>query len=216
MNGKESSSVPNNGMLSPVIRVRASPAHINLSLSSTAAAKLSIEFTLCGSRAITIFIYDTLLSLSRSDDLFIHRTFSFNDIDTGAKYKPSVIDDIRINNYYNYVLSYTNAHNFITLYPGTPYIIDRVLRPRSDDAVSRADPNPMQPGCSYRMHLPDSSKKQHLWWTWGRKWQVLRWRWWPFGAVKDIYNFVCLHRGREDLAEVEFVWEGDCVVDITD
>ena len=41
---------------------------------------------------------------------------------------------------------------------------------------------------------------------------MFRWRWWPFGEVKDIYNFVGSHIGREDLGEVEFIWEGDNVV----
>ena len=63
---------------------------------------------------------------------------------------------------------------------------------------------------------PTLRKKQHLWWTWGRKWEILRWRWWPFGAVNDIYDFVCSHKGKEELAEVEFVWEGDCVVHVVD
>ena len=215
MNEKESSRILNDGMLSPVISIRASPSHTNLSLSSTAAAKLTVEFTLRGSRPITIFIYDTLLSPLGSYSL-IHRTFSFIDIKTGARYKPPIIDDMRIIDYRDYQLTYTNAHNFITLYPDTPYIVDRGLRPRRDDVLYRPDPSPMQPGHSYRMHLPDSSKKEHLWWAWGRKWQVLRWRWWPFGEVKDIDDFVCSHKGKEDLAETEFVWEGDCVVDITD
>ena len=46
---------------------------------------------------------------------------------------------------------------------------------------------------------------------------MLRWRCWPFGEVKDRYDFVLNHRGKQDLAEVELVREGEkCVFDITD
>lgn len=153
MDEKESTSILNNVELSPVISTRASPAHIDLSLSSATATKISIEFTLCSSRPVTIFVYDTLLSPPPSGPNLIHRTFSFNDTISGAKYKPPIIEGMRILDYDGYMLSYTNANKFLTLYPNAPCIIDREFWPKATDGDN------MEPGRSYRMYLAESAKK---------------------------------------------------------
>lgn len=36
------------------------------------------------------------------------------------------------------------------------------------------------------------------------------------GAVGDVYDFVLLHKDWDELAEVEFIWEGDCVAHVED
>ena len=74
----------------------------------------------------------------------------------------------------------------------------------------------MEAGHSYRMRLSEYAKRQNLWWSWGRKWQILRWRWWPFGQIKDVGDFVLYKKGLDELAEVVYIWEGDCVIDVID
>lgn len=219
MDEKGSSSVLDNAELFPVISVQASPAHVNLSLSSpiTAAAKISIQFTLHGSQPVTIFVYNTRLSPPPGDHLFIHTTFDFIDAVSGTRYKPpAILCGLIIEDYRDYLLSYTNANNFLTLYPNTPHIIEHTLWPQADDGDTHGDPHNMEAGRSYRMCLADSAKKQHLWWRWGRKWQILRWWWWPFGDVKDVDDFVSGYKEKDKLTEVQFVWQGDCVVHVTD
>lgn len=206
------SSASNNIGLSPIISVRASPAHVNVTFSSAfaAAPTVSIGFELRGSRPVTIFNYNTLLSP------LIHYDFSFRDTISGARYKPSIVERQMVIPDSLWAISYTNAHNFITLYPNTPYTVDCKLWPKADDGNSHTYLQNMEPGRTYRMSSKESDRKQHLWWMWGRKWQVLRWRWWPFGKVKDVYDFVCLHKRKDEVGQVEFVWEGDCVVHVTE
>lgn len=70
----------------------------------------------------------------------------------------------------------------------------------------------MEAGESYQIKLKPDSESQQLWWSHGRKWQVLRWSSWPFGKPFNIYDFVCSHKGRDTLAPVQFSSDAHCIV----
>jgi hypothetical protein len=79
-------------------------------------------------------------------------------------------------------VSYHNEHNFITLYPGVCHNV------RAQFLTDRRAMVPLEAGHSYHLDFYPSWATSHILWQLGRKWQVLRWRAWPFGKPTHAYD----------------------------
>lgn len=190
----------------PRIHISLSPGEPELAIELCCATKINIDFTLESPGPITLFVFDQILRRihSYSD---INGQFDFVNAENGSLYVPSMVDVCSINHPKLYEVSYANSHNFLTLHTGVPY---RLQIPLHLDP--RHERTPMKTGEPYQMKLKPDSSSQHLWWAKGRKWQVLRWSIWPFGSPHNIMDFVCSHKGRENLAPVQFSCDNNLLV----
>ena len=179
-----------------------------LGVRSSSTTKINVDFLLESPGLVTYFVLNTILR-PVPDTLTIHAHFDFVNTETGALYGTAMIDVTRIINPDDYEVSYANSHNFLTLYTGGPYRLQRPLQPDP-----RFDSKPMKVCDLYRIKLNPESMSQHLWWSEGRKWQVLRWLVWPFGSPHNIYDFVCSHKDRGRLGTVRFSCDESFIVSV--
>ena len=148
-------------------------------ISLTPPAELSIQLTYVLRHPVmpmTMLPEDTILK-SQTHPTILHHSLELINQDNDQKYGRTIIDECRIIDHRDSQLSYTNEHNFLTLYPGVPHEVTQVARFWADD------PQPLQADSTYRVGYA-APPAIRLWWMYGRKWQVLRWRNWPGGHMK--------------------------------
>ena len=190
----------------PRISIHVSPGQPQLETTLDAATKINIDFVLESDGPVTLYVDRTILCPWSGSDT-IHGDFDFVNTKDGTLYGPAISEAVLILDPNDYEVSYANSHRFVTLYTGVPYRLERILR-----TFPGFESKPMEAGESYQIKLKPDSESQQLWWSHGRKWQVLRWSSWPFGKPFNIYDFVCSHKGRDTLAPVQFSSDDHCIV----
>jgi hypothetical protein len=90
------------------------------------------------------------------------------------KHEPLVVDLNLIDDHRDEELSYHNERYFITLYPGLSRVVEHMFLPHSRDGV------PLEAGHEYRIDFDPAYSASHTRWDYERKWQVLKWRIYPF------------------------------------
>jgi hypothetical protein len=193
----------------PKIQVQISPDHPLLSVSPSGPTPLFLEFVLQSQGPITVYVPNTILRPALSPGT-IHGSFEFVDTLSGTQYLPPTVDVHYIVDPADYEVSHKNADKFVTLWPGVPYRVERLV------GLAKYATTPMKVGRSYRVDLGSYQTSQHIWWSSGRKWQVLRWGWWPWGEAKSVCDYVCRFPGAEKLPEIEFECVKTCTVTVVE
>ena len=149
------------------------------SFSSQTPLKISLSFTLQSpSPPITFHVKGTIF---QRNSLYgqVHEHIKFMDVASGEPYQPTISEVQKLPPPpWENELSYRNAQDYETLYPGRPYIVERNFKP------GLVENDPMQPGHQYKFVLDPETESMETWWAYGEKWQVLKWPRWPFGNVQ--------------------------------
>ena len=156
------------------LSIHAPPA---FSLSSRHAFPIQLTFVLRSPSIPVTILPDYSIFKTRKHSDTLDRSLNIVNQTSGQKYGRSEVDYTMIRNYRNYELAYRNEHSFLSLLPGVPHTVTHLVHFLSHD------PRPLQAGETYRIECAAPEGIYRLWWTYGRKWQVLRWRGWPGGYV---------------------------------
>ena len=167
----------------------------SISLSGGTPMAIKITFVLEeGFPPLTIYTLRTLFS-----DWPHHGPHDLSFVDTESKetYQPRRFD-IRAN--YDprmFDIAYRNKRYFTTLHPTEPFSFSRGWWP----PLIGHNLVPMQANREYRTEF-NHRTTDHVWWCCGRKWQILRWRFWPFGSPERTQS--------PKMPGIEFVFVQTC------
>ena len=139
-----------------------------ISLTPPAHLRIQLTFVLRSpSIPVTILPDHSIFKIRKHSDML---DWSLNIVNqnSGQKYGRSSVDYTMIMNYKDHELAYTNEHNFLSLFPGVPHTVTHLVH------FLPHDPRPLQAGETYGFECAAPEGIHRLWWTYGRKWQVLR------------------------------------------